>query len=96
MPADRPNLSPGCTYLGSAARYPHTEGAFARYAVLESRMLRPLPPGVDLRTAALVEPASVAWHAVSRAGSRAASADSSSAPTARHAHESSRTGIDRR
>ncbi|BAS09457.1 sorbitol dehydrogenase [Arthrobacter sp. Hiyo4] len=25
-PADRPNLSPGCTYLGSAARFPHTDG----------------------------------------------------------------------
>ena len=33
-PADRPNLSPGCTYLGSAARRPHTDGAFARYAAL--------------------------------------------------------------
>ncbi|MFK4638848.1 L-idonate 5-dehydrogenase [Paenarthrobacter histidinolovorans] len=67
-PADRPNLSPGCTYLGSAARYPHTDGAFSRYANLPARMLRPLPANLDLRTAALVEPASVAWHAVSRAG----------------------------
>jgi L-idonate 5-dehydrogenase len=67
-PADRPNLSPGCTYLGSAARYPHTDGAFSRYVNLPVRMLRALPEGVDLRTAALIEPASVAWHAVSRAG----------------------------
>ncbi|HSO91782.1 MAG TPA: L-idonate 5-dehydrogenase [Arthrobacter sp.] len=67
-PADRPNLSPGCTYLGSAARFPHTDGAFSRYATLPARMLRPLPEGLALRTAALVEPASVAWHAVSRAG----------------------------
>ena len=67
-PADRPNLSPGCTYLGSAARFPHTDGAFSRYVKLPARMLRPLPAGLDLRTAALVEPASVAWHAVSRAG----------------------------
>ncbi|BCW06758.1 L-idonate 5-dehydrogenase [Arthrobacter sp. NtRootA1] len=67
-PADRPNLSPGCTYLGSAARYPHTDGAFSRYANLPSRMLRALPETLDLRTAALVEPASVAWHAVARAG----------------------------
>lgn len=41
-PEDRPNLSPGCTYLGSAARHPHTDGAFSRYANLPSRMLRPL------------------------------------------------------
>ncbi len=67
-PEDRPNLSPGCTYLGSAARFPHTDGAFSRFVTLPARMLRPLPAGLDLRTAALVEPASVAWHAVSRAG----------------------------
>jgi L-iditol 2-dehydrogenase/L-idonate 5-dehydrogenase len=67
-PADRPNLSPGCTYLGSAARFPHTDGAFARYVNLPARMLRALPAGLDLRTAALIEPAAVAWHAVTRAG----------------------------
>jgi L-idonate 5-dehydrogenase len=67
-PADRPNLSPLCTYLGSAARYPHTDGAFARYVTLPTRMLRPLPDSLELRVAALAEPASVAWHAVSRAG----------------------------
>lgn len=67
-PADRPNLSPGSSYLGSAARFPHTEGAFARYAVLPARMLRELPAGLPLREAALAEPAAVAWHAVSRAG----------------------------
>ncbi|HEY5980334.1 MAG TPA: L-idonate 5-dehydrogenase [Microlunatus sp.] len=67
-PADRPNLSPGCTYLGSAARFPHTDGAFVRYATLPSRMLRELPDGLELRTAAAIEPAAVAWHGVSRAG----------------------------
>ncbi|WP_459792957.1 L-idonate 5-dehydrogenase [Arthrobacter sp. AD-310] len=67
-PADSPNLSPGCTYLGSAARYPHTGGAFSRYVNLPVRMLRTLPASINLRTAALIEPASVAWHAVSRAG----------------------------
>lgn len=67
-PPDRPNLSPGCTYLGSAAHFPHHDGAFAKYVSLPSRMLRPLPAGLSLRDAALVEPASVAWHAVARAG----------------------------
>lgn len=67
-PADSPNLSPGCTYLGSAAQFPHTQGAFSRYAVLPARMLRPLPEGLSLRTAAVAEPAAVAWHAVARAG----------------------------
>ena len=67
-PPDRPNLSPAGTYLGSAARYPHTQGGFARYLPLASEMLRTLPADLSLRTAALVEPASVAWHAVARAG----------------------------
>jgi L-iditol 2-dehydrogenase/L-idonate 5-dehydrogenase len=38
---------------------------------LPVRMLRELPDGLDLRTAALIEPASVAWHAVARAGNLA-------------------------
>lgn len=67
-PIERPNLSPGCTYLGSAARVPHTEGAFATHVALPTRMLRALPAGLTLRDAALAEPASVAWHAVSRGG----------------------------
>ena len=67
-PGDRPNLSPGATYLGSAARFPHRAGAFADRVALPSRMLRPLPDSLSLRDAALVEPAGVAWHAVSRAG----------------------------
>lgn len=67
-PADRPNLSPLCRYLGSAAHVPHSDGVFVRYATLPSRMLRVLPDNVDLRTAALIEPASVAWHAVARGG----------------------------
>jgi L-idonate 5-dehydrogenase len=67
-PQDRPNLSPAGTYLGSAARFPHAEGAFVQYATLPSRMLRGLPATLPLRRAALIEPASVAWHGVARAG----------------------------
>lgn len=67
-PPNRPNLSPAGTYLGSAARLPHTDGAFVRYISLATHMLRPLPPALSLRTAAVTEPASVAWHAVQRAG----------------------------
>lgn len=68
FPSERPNLCPGGTYLGSAARYPHTNGAFASEVNLPTRMLYELPSGLTLRQAALAEPASVAWHAVSRAG----------------------------
>jgi L-idonate 5-dehydrogenase len=68
FPADRPNLSPAGTYLGSAARMPHTAGAFARRVALPARMLRAIPDGLDLRLAALAEPAAVAWHGVGQAG----------------------------
>ncbi len=67
-PEDRPNLAPGATYLGSALRFPHTEGAFVRRAALPTRMLRALPAGLSLRDAALAEPAAVAWHGIARAG----------------------------
>lgn len=67
-PLERPNLAPASTYLGSAARRPHTDGAFGEFAALPTRMLRPLPHGLDMRTAAIAEPAAVAWHALARAG----------------------------
>ncbi len=67
-PNDRPNLSPAGTYLGSAARLPHAQGAFAGHLTVPARMLRRLPDGLSVRTAALAEPAGVAWHALNRAG----------------------------
>ncbi|GAA4478672.1 L-idonate 5-dehydrogenase [Microbacterium panaciterrae] len=66
-PADRPNISGG-GYLGSAARFPHRDGAFAHRVAMPTRMLRVLPDRIDLKDAALIEPASVAWHAVNRVG----------------------------
>lgn len=62
------NVCPSTTYLGSAARFPHTDGAFAERYIVDTDRLLPLPGGLDLATAVLIEPASVAWHAVSRAG----------------------------
>src|SRR4051812_47823921 len=67
-PVGRPNISPSATYLGSARHFPHTAGAFAQVVALPTRMLRALPDGLSLRDAAVVEPASVAWHAVALAG----------------------------
>ncbi|MEU1970048.1 zinc-binding dehydrogenase [Microbacterium sp. NPDC019599] len=67
-PQDRPNLAPGSTYLGSALRLPHTQGAFVHRAALPSRMLHPVPDSLSLARAALVEPAAVAWHGLERAG----------------------------
>ncbi len=67
-PEDRPNLAPASTYLGSAMHLPHTQGALAQRVALPSRMLRVLPDGLDLRTAAVAEPAAVAWHGLGQAG----------------------------
>ena len=67
-PPLRPNIEPGGGYLGSAARFPHADGGFASRVTVATSMLRVLPPDLSLRDAALVEPASVAWHAVNRAG----------------------------
>ncbi|WP_432511551.1 zinc-binding dehydrogenase [Kineococcus sp. SYSU DK001] len=67
-PLGRPNLSPAGTYLGSAAHVPHTDGAFTARFTVAAGALRVVPDGLPLRTAALAEPASVAWHAVARAG----------------------------
>lgn len=67
-PQDRPNLAPASSYLGSAMHLPHTQGAFAQQVAVPTRMLHEVPASVDLRIAALVEPAAVAWHALGRAG----------------------------
>lgn len=67
-PAAHPNLAPASTYLGSAMHLPHTQGAFARRVAVPARMLHALPSGLGLQTAALAEPAAVAWHGVQRAG----------------------------
>jgi 2-desacetyl-2-hydroxyethyl bacteriochlorophyllide A dehydrogenase len=56
------------SYLGSAALLPHTQGGFADTLALPSRMLRRVPASVDLKNAALAEPAAVALHAVRQAG----------------------------
>ncbi|MCM3780415.1 2,3-butanediol dehydrogenase [Microbacterium hydrocarbonoxydans] len=43
-------------------------GGMAEFTTVEASKLHALPENVDLRMGALVEPMSVAWHAVSRSG----------------------------
>jgi len=50
-------------YLGS-----RSDGAFAEYVVAPQQNLVPLPFGVSLAEAAMMEPAAVALHAIRRAG----------------------------
>ncbi|WP_229728047.1 alcohol dehydrogenase catalytic domain-containing protein [Mycetocola zhadangensis] len=66
--ADRPNLHPQLSYLGSAAVSPHRDGAFAEEIVVHESQVRAIPAGLSKRRAALAEPLAVALHAVSRAG----------------------------
>jgi threonine dehydrogenase-like Zn-dependent dehydrogenase len=72
------HLCAACRYLGSAARWPHTDGGFATELTMPVARLIPVPPGMTAQRAVLAEPASIAWHAVSRVeqvGSRLVGAD---------------------
>lgn len=64
----RRNICADTGYLGSAARFPHVQGGFADVLVVRADQVLPLPAGLDLRRAAVAEPAAVAWHAVRQAG----------------------------
>ena len=65
---DAPHLWPHGSYLGSAATWPHTQGAMSQYLVVESSMVRVLPAGLPLRRAALAEPLAVALHGIALGG----------------------------
>ncbi|MGV1009537.1 MAG: zinc-binding dehydrogenase [Dermatophilaceae bacterium] len=65
---DRRHLWPGGSYLGSASTWPHTQGGMAEYLLVERSMLRVLPEGMSLKSAALAEPLAVALHAIHLAG----------------------------
>jgi L-idonate 5-dehydrogenase len=65
---DRRHLWPGGTYLGSASTRPHTQGGMQEHLVVRDFMIRPLPEGLAVDTAALAEPLAVALHAIRMAG----------------------------
>lgn len=60
----RDNLCAQNRYLGSAAVTPHLDGSYQQYLVLPASHVLPLPDSVDDVTGALLEPLSVATHAV--------------------------------
>jgi threonine dehydrogenase-like Zn-dependent dehydrogenase len=55
-------------YFGSAAVDPPVDGVFRKYLVLAESNCLELPPQVDFGMGALLEPLSVAIHALKRAG----------------------------
>ena len=62
------NLCPAKRYMGSAAAWPHVDGGLGERVGVPSSNVHPLPDSLDLAAAALIEPASVAFHALRRAG----------------------------
>lgn len=63
-----PQLCASSQYLGSAAHFPHIQGGFTERLLVGADRAVGLPAGMTLRRAALSEPFSVAYHAVSRSG----------------------------
>lgn len=64
----RSNLCLDMRFLGSAGRFPHVQGGFARSIVLRQDQVIPVPQDTDLLALSVAEPLSVGLHAVTRAG----------------------------
>lgn len=62
------NLCDNRMVLGVSCGDYRRDGAFAEYVSVPERILYALPDGVSFEQAAMVEPLSIAFHAVSRAG----------------------------
>lgn len=66
--AGRANLCTNMWFLGSAGRFPHSQGGFAQHLVLRRDQIVPVPPDTDLLQLSVAEPLCVGLHAVNRAG----------------------------
>lgn len=66
--AGRLNLCTDMWFLGSAGRFPHSQGGFSQHLVLRADQIVPVPASTDLLPLAVAEPLSVGLHAVNRAG----------------------------
>lgn len=62
------NLCKNMRFFGSASCDPHQDGSMAGYVVAPASNCFVLPQGISLSQASLLEPLSVAMHAVRRAG----------------------------
>ena len=62
------NLCPNMRYFGSAACSPPQDGSFREYVQIRAENCHPIPEVMDFRTAALLEPLSIAVHGIGRAG----------------------------
>ena len=64
----RYNLCPKMLYYGTASVVPPRDGCYAEYVTAPARNCWPLPDGFEYAWGALLEPMSVAMHAVMRSG----------------------------
>ncbi len=64
----RSNLCRNVRFFGSAARFPHVQGAFAELFTASELQCVPIPESLSYRVAACAEPFAVTLHAVARAG----------------------------
>jgi L-idonate 5-dehydrogenase len=64
----RGNLCRNVFFMGSASRFPHMQGGFADYVLVDESQCHPVSPALPFATAAFAEPLAVALHAVERAG----------------------------
>lgn len=66
--AGRSNLCRHMRFFGSAALFPHVQGAFAETFVCRADQCHAIPDAMPFRVAALAEPLAVALHGLRRAG----------------------------
>jgi L-idonate 5-dehydrogenase len=66
--AGRRNLCQNAVFYGSAARFPHVQGAFAEFFVANEENCHVVPRDFPFRIAACAEPLAVALHALAQAG----------------------------
>jgi L-idonate 5-dehydrogenase len=64
----RGNLCRNIFFMGSASRFPHMQGGFSDFVVVDEGQCHAVSPELPFTTAAFAEPLAVALHAVLRAG----------------------------
>jgi L-idonate 5-dehydrogenase len=64
----RGNLCRNVFFMGSASKFPHMQGGFAEYVVVDESQIYPVSSDLAFTTAAFAEPLAVSLHAVERAG----------------------------
>jgi L-idonate 5-dehydrogenase len=64
----RGNLCRNVFFMGSASRFPHMQGGFSDFTLVDETQCHPVSPGLPFTTAAFAEPLAVSLHAVLRAG----------------------------